>query len=325
MRSDINAGDTRDCQQAVEDLSASLLELEESDVPANYIVRLRAEQAALRKATLRMYHIQREAFLPSAKAMITSLVLIILVMLMFTDMGGQLESLVTLGFLAFFFVYLLRIINVIDKPFKVGKERTDDDVSLFLLTEFVVHAHSGGEGGVAAEDVAVQAEALEQRLVEVEEAQAEEAEEAAEAAEQDEGGRGSCRRHGRALHRERGAGRRRTLVGLVAIGGCQRVLDALARAGQVLFAALRQLFAAFPKLQGRIEIQPALLELPHDFDQFIAGFFVPQLTYGLHGCDPSGPSLTAVMAPSETRTRSRVPAGASATDRSTDEPACTTA
>ena len=185
LRSDINAGNTRDCQEAVEELSGSLLELEESDVPANYIVRLRAEQASLRKATLRMYHIQREAFLPSAKAMITSLVLIILVMLMFTDMGGQLESLVTLGFLAFFFVYLLRIINVIDKPFKVGKERTDDDVSLFLLTEFVVHAHSGGEGGVAAEDVAVQAEALEQRLVEVEEAQAEEAEEAAEAAEQE--------------------------------------------------------------------------------------------------------------------------------------------
>jgi hypothetical protein len=95
--------------------------------------------------------------------MITSLVTIILVMLMFTDMGGQLESLVTLGFLAFFVVYLLRILNVIDKPFKVGKERTDDDVSLFLLTEFVVHAHSAGEGGVAAEDVAVQAEALEQR------------------------------------------------------------------------------------------------------------------------------------------------------------------
>jgi hypothetical protein len=187
LRSDINAGNTRDCQEAVEELSVSLLELEDSDVPANYIVRLRAEQASLRKATLRMYHIQREAFLPSAKAMITSLVLIILVMLMFTDMGGQLESLVTLGFLAFFFVYLLRILNVIDKPFKVGKERTDDDVSLFLLTEFVVHAHSAGEGGVAAEDVAVQAEALEQRLVEVEEAKAEELEEAAaEEAEQAE-------------------------------------------------------------------------------------------------------------------------------------------
>ena len=179
LRSDINAGNTRDCQEAVEDVSASLLELEESDVPANYIVRLRAEQAALRRATLRMYHIQREEFLPSAKAMITSLVAIILAMLMFTDMGGRVESLVTVGFLAFFFVYLLRIIDVISKPFKVGRERTDDDVSLFLLTEFVVHAHAGGDGGVAAEDVAAQSEALEQRLVEVEEAQTVDREKAA--------------------------------------------------------------------------------------------------------------------------------------------------
>ena len=283
LRSDINAGNTRDCQEAVEDLSVSLLELEESDVPANYIVRLRAEQAALRKATLRMYHIQREAFLPSAKAMITSLVLIILVMLMFTDMGGQLESLVTLGFLAFFFVYLLRIINVIDKPFKVGKERTDDDVSLFLLTEFVVHAHSGGEGGVAAEDVAVQAEALEQRLVEVEEAQAEELEEAAAEEAEHEKAAEEAAADMVEHFTQRRAGRRRTLVGgLVAIGGGQRVLDALAGSGQVLFASSCQLFAAFPQLQRRIQVQPALLELPHDFDQFIAGFFIPQLTNGLH-------------------------------------------
>jgi hypothetical protein len=184
LRSDINAGDTRECQAAVEDISKSLLELEESDVPANYIVRLRSEQAGLRKAALRMYHIQREEFLPSAKAMITSLVLIILVMLMFTDMGGQLESLVTLGFLSFFFVYLLRILNVIDRPFKVGRERTDDDVSLFLLTEFAVHAHAQGEE-VAPEDVTAHAEALEQRLVEVEHVQAEQLE-AKEAAAQDD-------------------------------------------------------------------------------------------------------------------------------------------
>lgn len=180
LRSDISAGNERECQAAVEQISESLHELEDSDVPANYIVRLRAEQAALRKATLRLYHIQREEFLPSARAMITSLVFIILVMLMFTDMGGHAESLVTLAFLSFFFVYLLRILNVIDKPFKVGKERTDDDVSLFLLTEFVVHAHaSGTDREVRPEDVAAHAEALEQRLVEVEHAQAE----AAEAAE----------------------------------------------------------------------------------------------------------------------------------------------
>jgi hypothetical protein len=57
-------------------------------------------------------------------------------------MGGLPESLITLGFLSFFFLYLLRLLNVIDTPFKVGQERTDDDVSLFLLTEFMVHAQA---------------------------------------------------------------------------------------------------------------------------------------------------------------------------------------
>ena len=50
-----------------------------------------------------------------------------------------------------------------------------------------------------------------------------------------------------------------------------------------------------------------------DFDQFVAGFFVPQLTNRLH----SLPSLTAVTAPSATRTRNRVPAGASPVERNT--------
>ena len=130
-------------------------------------MRLRSEQAALRKAALRVYHIQREEFLPSAKAMITSIVVGILLILLFTDMGGLLESLVTVGFLAFFFIYLLRLLNVIDKPFKAGHARTDDDVSLFLLTEFVVHAQTEGTQALAPEDLAAKVDRLEEQLVEV--------------------------------------------------------------------------------------------------------------------------------------------------------------
>ena len=150
LRSDINAGNTRDCQAAIEELGESLLELEESDVPANYVVRLRSEQAGLRKSLLRVYDIQREQFLPSAKAMVTTIVFVIMAMLLITDLGGLVESLISLGFLSFFFLYLLRLLNVIDTPFKVGKERSDDDVSLFLLTEFVVHAKAAGVGTVLA-------------------------------------------------------------------------------------------------------------------------------------------------------------------------------
>ena len=185
LRGDIASGNTRECQAAIEDLSQTLEEMEGSDVPANYIVRLRSEQATLRKAALRVYHIQREEFLPSAKAMITSIVAIILLILLFTDMGGLLESLVTVGFLAFFFVYLLRLLNVIDKPFKAGHERTDDDVSLFLLTEFMVHARTQGSEALPPEDLAAKVEQLEERMAEVEEAHAEgEVDDAAEALEE---------------------------------------------------------------------------------------------------------------------------------------------
>ncbi len=88
LRADIDAGNTRECQQAIEDLSESFLELENTDVPANYIVRLRQSQSGLRRAILRVYHIQREEFLPSAYAMIVSLVVIILGVVTVTDFDG---------------------------------------------------------------------------------------------------------------------------------------------------------------------------------------------------------------------------------------------
>jgi hypothetical protein len=180
LRADINAGNTRDCQAAIEDLSQTFLELENTDVPANYIVRLRQEQAGLRKALLRVYHIQREEFLPSAYAMIVSLIVVILGVVMFTDLGGFAESMVTLGFLSFFFLYLLRLLNVIDKPFKVGRERTDDDVSLFLLNEFVVRARAGDHEEQIADDVIEHAEVVEEQMAAAEEQEAELAEVAVE-------------------------------------------------------------------------------------------------------------------------------------------------
>ena len=63
----------------------------------------------------------------------------------------------------------------------------------------------------------------------------------------------------------------------------------------------------------RIQIQAALLELLHHRHQLIACLFVSKLTNRLH----SGPSLIAMTAPSDTRTRSLVPRGASAVVRST--------
>jgi hypothetical protein len=169
LRADIDDGRSRTCQAAIEDLSETFETLDESDVPANYIVRLRAEQAGLRKSLLRVYGLQREEFLPSAYAMIVAFVSLIIVLLMFTNFDGLAESLVTVGFLSFFFLALLRLLNQISTPFKVGRERTEDDVSLFLLNEFVVQVQASEEGEVVVEDVEAQAEEVEEQLVEVEE------------------------------------------------------------------------------------------------------------------------------------------------------------
>lgn len=168
LRADIEAANSRTCQAAIEDLSESFKAMDESDVPANYIVRMRSEQAGLRRALLRVYHLQREEFLPSAYAMIVTFVSLIIVLLMLTNFDGLAESLVTVGFLSFFFIALLRLLNAINTPFKVGMERTDDDVSLFLLNEFVVQTHASEEGESVVEDIETQAGEVEEALVEVE-------------------------------------------------------------------------------------------------------------------------------------------------------------
>jgi len=168
FRADIDAGDSRTCQAAVEELSESFAELASTDVGDNPVTRLRAEQAGLRKALLRVYHLQREEFLPSAYAMILTIVGLILVLIMLTDFGGLPESLAAVGFLSFFFLSLLQLLNIIDTPFRVGMERTDNDVSLFQLSEFIVQVQASEAGETVTHDIEALAEEVEEQLVDAE-------------------------------------------------------------------------------------------------------------------------------------------------------------
>lgn len=52
-------------------------------VPPNYIVRLKQEEAAMRKSLLRMYYTQKTGFLPSAYFFVQSIVVLLLGMLVF--------------------------------------------------------------------------------------------------------------------------------------------------------------------------------------------------------------------------------------------------
>ena len=135
LRADLADPASRTCLDAINDLSDAFLELERLEVPPNYIVRLRTEQGAIRRNVLRIYHIQRIDFLPSAYLLIQTIVILIIAALEFTKIDPIYESVVILAFISYFFIYLLRLLRIIDRPFRVD-ERTMDDVSLFLLNEF---------------------------------------------------------------------------------------------------------------------------------------------------------------------------------------------
>ena len=83
-----------------------------------------------------MYHVQRTEVLPSAYLLIQSIVVIIITVLAFMEIEPTYEAVIILGFISFFFISLLWLLRIMDRPFHV-EERTDDDVSLFLLRSFV--------------------------------------------------------------------------------------------------------------------------------------------------------------------------------------------
>jgi hypothetical protein len=72
---------------------------------------------------------------------------------------------------------------VIDRPFKAGYERSEDDVSLFLLNEFLVQVEASGGIDLRADEVEARAEQVEELLAEAEHQEAMEAAASIEATE----------------------------------------------------------------------------------------------------------------------------------------------
>lgn len=135
FKEDLGDDSSRRCLAAINDLTPSFVALERLGVPPPYLMRLRQEQGAIRRAVLRIYHIQDTEFLPSAYILIETVVLLIIGALVFTKVDALYESVVILAMIAYFFVYLVRLLKVMDTPFRV-RRLTGDEVSLFLLNEF---------------------------------------------------------------------------------------------------------------------------------------------------------------------------------------------
>jgi hypothetical protein len=135
FRTDLENGE-RSCVKSINALSESFAEMDRLEVIATYISRLRGEQSAIRKSVLRVYHIQQTEFVPSAYMLIWTILFVAIGMLTFTENDSSTEAYVLLGAIYFLFIYLARLLRILDTPFQ-PRRFTHDDVDLFLLDDFV--------------------------------------------------------------------------------------------------------------------------------------------------------------------------------------------
>ncbi|HMH70358.1 MAG TPA: hypothetical protein VK502_03075 [Candidatus Saccharimonadales bacterium] len=112
--------------------------MEKSGVPANFIVKLKQQQALLVRHLFRVNYIQRITFIPSATILAWSIVILTIALLLFTEVEPFFGGVVLTGVVSFILVYVLLLIRVIRTPFH-DEGKTRDDVSLFLIDRTIDH------------------------------------------------------------------------------------------------------------------------------------------------------------------------------------------
>ncbi|MBA2764278.1 MAG: hypothetical protein H0U42_06275 [Thermoleophilaceae bacterium] len=114
----------------------------------NFIVRLKQEQSALRRMVIRIDTIRETSFIGAGYAIGELASLVLVIGLLFTDVGGLDVELFLLSTLAFVLGYMLRLIRDLDNPFdyKGSKRAGSAEVSLVPLEQF--RARIANEEGI---------------------------------------------------------------------------------------------------------------------------------------------------------------------------------
>ncbi len=108
--------------------------MEKRGVPPNYMTRIKTEQSNLKKILLRIYHIQKTKFIPSAVFLVDSIVATVIALLVFLK-TDPLIGYIGLGIISYILLYVRGLIILLEKPFRKGRDDTHDDVSIFTLRE----------------------------------------------------------------------------------------------------------------------------------------------------------------------------------------------
>lgn len=132
FEADVRSSSSHLARKEIYDLNRLSAELEKAGVPANFIVKLKQQQALITRHLYRVSYIQRITFIPSATILAWSIVSLALTILLFTEVEPFLGGMMLSGAITFILAYVLQLIQVIKTPFH-NEGKTRDDVSLFLF------------------------------------------------------------------------------------------------------------------------------------------------------------------------------------------------
>jgi len=121
-------------RREIRELNTTFGQMEKAGVPANYVVKLKQQQAVLLRHVYRVNYIQRIKFIPSSTVLVRSITLLVLLVLLLTNVDPYYSGLIITGLISFVLLYMVILIQNINTPFKPSGASVDD-VSLFLLQE----------------------------------------------------------------------------------------------------------------------------------------------------------------------------------------------
>lgn len=138
LSADLRNSKSHTARLQLHELNQLNAQMEKAGVPANFIVKLKQQQATLVRHLFRVNYIQRITFIPSASILAWSIITIGILLLLFTEMESFIGSTIVTGAILFILLYVSILIQVIKTPFQ-DKGKTKDDVSLFLLGQTIHH------------------------------------------------------------------------------------------------------------------------------------------------------------------------------------------
>lgn len=138
ITSDFRSSKSHKAKTQLFKLSELHANMEKAGVPANFIVKLKQQQAILTRHLFRVNYIQRITFIPSATILARSIVALAVGLLLFTEIQPYVGGMVLCSVIFFILMYVLQLIDVIKTPFH-DEGKTRDDVSLFLLENTIEH------------------------------------------------------------------------------------------------------------------------------------------------------------------------------------------